>query len=151
MKRKYLAIILIILMLSLLLGSCTSPQNTTATTTEATTATTKEDLTNDPFAPFDSLVTISIGKGVDLANSNLPEGDTWENNVFSRYIEEKLNLKVTHAWEANGGDAYNQKVSVSIASSELPDAFKVNDVQLKLLVDSGLILDMRSEERRVWE
>ena len=142
MKRKYLAIILIILMLSLLLGSCTSPQNTTATTTEATTATTKEDLTNDPFAPFDSLVTISIGKGVDLANSNLPEGDTWENNVFSRYIEEKLNLKVTHAWEANGGDAYNQKVSVSIASSELPDAFKVNDVQLKLLVDSGLILDM---------
>ncbi|MFD0711499.1 extracellular solute-binding protein [Paenibacillus sp. GCM10027626] len=95
----------------------------------------------DPYGAYEQQVALSIAKDT-IPNNNLPEGDTLENNEYTRYLEKKLNVKVTHAWESQPGDAYSQKVGVTIASNDLPDAMIVNLEQMNQLVKADAIADL---------
>lgn len=95
----------------------------------------------DPYGAFPETITMSIAKET-IPNNNLPDGGTLENNEFTKYIEKKLNVKVNHAWESEPGDAYMQKVGLTIASNAYPDAMIVSLEQLNQLVKADAIADL---------
>ncbi|WP_309119976.1 extracellular solute-binding protein [Paenibacillus sp.] len=69
------------------------------------------------------------------------QGESLDNNVWTRTLENELNIKVKNLWIANS-EQFGQKMNVSIASGDLPQIIPVTAVQLKQLVDSDLIMDL---------
>ncbi len=94
-----------------------------------------------PFGKFGETVTIRYGKASSV-DVRLPSGESQENNEYSRFIENELNVKFEHIWQTADGDPYKQKIDLVIASGDIPDVMVVNEAQLKLLVDSDLIADL---------
>ncbi|MDQ1913943.1 extracellular solute-binding protein [Paenibacillus sp. GD4] len=96
----------------------------------------------DPFGKYEKAVTINIGKEVNPSDKTLPPGDSTENNQYTRYVKEQLNVEVKNAWQAATGKDYDQKVNLSIASNDLPDAMIVNDTQLRQMVKANQLADL---------
>ena len=88
----------------------------------------------------------TLGKTVtnfDVLDGTKYEGDDDENNAWTRYLKEKLNVQNTDLFEANDGDDYEQKVSMAIVSGEIPDIMEVGDYDtLKQLYENDLIADL---------
>ncbi|SFS48033.1 extracellular solute-binding protein [Paenibacillus sp. BC26] len=125
-------------------GSENTNTANSSTNAEADTATnTAPDAAQpDPFGKFDQPISLSIAKAINSKNVTFQNGDTVEDNEFTRWVDKKLNVKVTHAWQVETPEAYEQKLGVSMASRDLPDAFLVNEQQLKQLVAADLIEDL---------
>ena len=83
----------------------------------------KEAMTT-PYGKYPETVNYTLGKTVtnfDVLDGTKYEGDDDENNAWTRYLKEKLNVQNTDLFEANDGDDYEQKVSMAIVSGEIPD------------------------------
>ena len=52
-----------------------------------------EEAAATPYGKYPELVTYTLGKMTGDNNSNMPEGDTYENNVYTRYLRETLNIQ----------------------------------------------------------
>lgn len=87
--------------------------------------------------PYAEPITMTIGIPVDLSKA-FPEGDSYENNVWSRAYEEELGVKLELAFTAANTD---DKINTLIATGDIPDLLCVNSAQLKMLSNSGLIRD----------
>ncbi|MFC0216723.1 extracellular solute-binding protein [Paenibacillus chartarius] len=96
----------------------------------------------DPFGKYQNTVTINIGASVDPSDKTLPPGDTPESNQYTRYVKDNLNIQTKIAWQAATGKDYDQKVNLSIASNDLPDAMVVNDTQLRQMVKANQLADL---------
>lgn len=83
---------------------------------------------------------VTFGRGT-TSNPKFPDGDTYEDNAYTRYVTEKLNVKVVDAFEANGDD-YTRQVSLAIASGDLPDIMRVGKDELDELVENDLVADL---------
>lgn len=95
-----------------------------------------------PYGKYSTLVTYTLGKNAS-STPRMPSGDTYENNAYTRYIKDKLNIQNKDAFEVNAGSAYDQKVAMSIASGSIPDVMIVDDLStLKQLVDNDMIEDL---------
>ena len=57
-----------------------------------------------PFGRYPEEVTYTLGKMTGLNNSNLPKGDTYEDNGYTRYVKKKLNIQNKDTFEAGEGD-----------------------------------------------
>jgi putative aldouronate transport system substrate-binding protein len=95
----------------------------------------------DPFAKYDEPVEVTIGRAID-PNYKFDDNDTAENNVYTRWLKDRFNIVVKHAWEAAQGSDYQQKVSLAISSNDLPDALIVNETQLREMVKAGQLADL---------
>ncbi|WP_162551317.1 extracellular solute-binding protein [Paenibacillus tepidiphilus] len=80
--------------------------------------------------------------GFKVPDARLGNGDSNDNNPISRYLESITNIKVVHAWEAKGNEAFFQKAQLAIDSGDLPDALVVNRDQLAQLIDGDMIADL---------
>lgn len=100
--------------------------------------------TNDPaFAKFSKPVDVHIGISVDPTDKTLPDGDSAENNQYTRYLKENYNINIIVDWSAASGNNYNQKVSLAIASGDLPDGMVVNDrTYMVKAAESDLLYDI---------
>lgn len=85
-------------------------------------------------------IEITIGKAGEL-DSNLPNGDTGEDNEYTRFLEEELNVDYVLAYQGSSQDI-EQKNSLAIASGDIPDVMVVDKTQLTQLVEADLIEDM---------
>ncbi|REE87456.1 carbohydrate ABC transporter substrate-binding protein (CUT1 family) [Paenibacillus taihuensis] len=121
-------------------NSGSTSSNTSSNQSAATN--TSDAAKPDPFGKFDQPVVLNIAKAINTKSITFPNGDSVDNNEFYRWIEKKLNVQVKNAWQVETADAYDQKMGVSIASRDLPDAFIVNEQQLKQLVQADLIEDL---------
>ena len=76
--------------------------------------------------------------------AKLPNGDTAEDNGYSRHFFELSNIKIVNAFEADGASgAYDQKVKLVIASNDLPDFMIVHDYNVfKQMVDADQLEDL---------
>lgn len=93
-----------------------------------------------PFGRYPEEVVYTLGKMTGMNNSNLPKGDTYEDNGYTRYLKKQLNIQNKDVFEAGENDNYQETVSMTIASRELPDVMVVNDMDmLQLLVDNDLV------------
>jgi putative aldouronate transport system substrate-binding protein len=93
-----------------------------------------------PFGHYDDTIHVSVGlvKNTSIAN----DGITENGNMYADYLLERSNIAVDYAWEVDDAN-YNSKISMGIASGDLPDIFLVRDEQqLRMLVENGLIEDL---------
>ncbi|MDD6550648.1 MAG: extracellular solute-binding protein [Lachnospiraceae bacterium] len=97
---------------------------------------------NTPFSPYPKTITYTLGKLSGAENSYMPDGDTYENNAYTRYLKKKLNVQNKDAFELSD-NSYNERVSISIASGHLPDIFLVDsEEEVRKLAASGQIADL---------
>ncbi len=96
----------------------------------------------DPFGKFQEPVTIRIGKEIDATDKSLPAGDSPENNQYTRHVKEQLNVDTKIVWQAAAGKDFEQKINLSIASNDLPDAMVVKETQFRQMVKSGQLEDL---------
>jgi len=142
---------LILLLLSfvlVLLSACTNSDNTEPASNDAeeTPASDSDsgaaEVDYDPLGKYDETITMSTGICVEpSASKTLPDGDTLEDNAYTRAVKEDLNIELKEYWSVSCTNL-DQKISLSIASNDLPDAMIVNRVQLRKLVEAGQIEDM---------
>lgn len=93
--------------------------------------------------PYEETVTITIGGLGNPQDMNLPDGDTLEDNEFTRRIKERFNIDVKVEWMATDEAALSQKVSLALTSGDMPDIMMVpNQVLLSQLVESDLVADL---------
>ncbi len=114
--------------------SSTSNQASSSNPSNASTAA-------DPFGKYEKPITISIGIEIDPTDTSLPSGDTPSDNQYTRNIKENLNIEVEHAFTASAAN-YKQKVSLAIASNDLPDAMIVGPVELRQMYEAGQLEDL---------
>ena len=122
----------------LVLTGCNKQQTEKTDTAEHTQEWKTAETT--PFGRYPEEVIYTLGKMTGMNNSNLPKGDTYEDNGYTRYLKKQLNIQNKDVFEAGENDNYQETVSMTIASRELPDVMVVNDMDmLQLLVDNDLI------------
>jgi multiple sugar transport system substrate-binding protein/putative aldouronate transport system substrate-binding protein len=73
------------------------------------------------FAKFDEVVEVHMGMQVDPTDTTLPDGDSVDDNQYTRYLLENYNIKVVCDWTAGSSADFQQKVSLCIAADSLPD------------------------------
>lgn len=95
----------------------------------------------DPFGAYENEITVTMGRQT-APNPKLPEGDTYEDNAYTRWVKDALNIKIVDEFEANGED-YDRQVSLALSAGEIPDMMKVGSLdELKELYENDLIADL---------
>jgi putative aldouronate transport system substrate-binding protein len=112
-------------------------------------ADTGNDAAADPMGKYDPPIEVTTVRNLSEVVENnvlgVLEGETFEDNRWTRVYEELLGIKIKNEWVVKGNpdsDQYVQKMNVTLASGELPDFMSVNAIQLKQLAESDLIEDM---------
>ena len=97
----------------------------------------------DENGAYVDTLTITLGRFAEPSAAALfPEGQTFEDNAYTRYIESKLNVDLVDSFEA-GGDAYTNQLATCVASGELPDIMTViNYDTFVQMVNNGLTYDL---------
>lgn len=96
--------------------------------------------TNDPFMKFDHVVEVHVGQQA-YPTLKFPEGDTNEDNVFTRYLLENHNIKIVVDWAAATGNDYTQKVNLCIASNTLPDGVQCDRKTMLAAANADMLYD----------
>ena len=101
-----------------------------------------EEACNTPFGRYPETITYTLGKMTGENNSNMPEDDTYENNAYTRYLKNKLNIQNKNAFEDIGSN-YDNMLNIAISENNIPDVMVVDDYSyLKLLVENDMIEDL---------
>lgn len=94
-----------------------------------------------PFGKYPELITYKLGKMTGSNNSNMPENDTYEDNAYTRYLKEKLNIQNEDVFESSLD--YDNIVSMSVTAQDIPDIMVVSDIkQLQALVENDMLEDL---------
>lgn len=95
-----------------------------------------------PYGKYPEQLTYTLGKLSGASNSNLPDGETYENNAYTRLLNERLNVQNQDVFEAMD-EQYTDSVTMVIAQNDLPDVMIVEDLdELQYLVDNDMIADL---------
>lgn len=138
----------------MLLGGCGTAASDTSSkeTTDGTVAQTTEETTDGtaeagnseeetPKGKYKEPVEVSISK-VMVTNPHLIEGQSPEKNIVLDLIKEDLNIDVKIAWQAEDSE-YNNKLSLNIASENLPDIMYItNYLTFRELAENGMLADL---------
>ena len=71
-----------------------------------------------PLEPYDPPLTVTTWRG--LSNRTYPPGQSFEDNIWTRAIEEELGIVFEYVWTAPTGE-FDAKINTSIAAGDLPD------------------------------
>lgn len=92
------------------------------------------------LAPYPEPVKLTIGQAID-PTASMPEGQTIEDNYFTRLIKEHLNVEIETLWYVALADK-DQKINLTIASNDLPEAMVVNAAQFHTMCKSDQLADL---------
>ncbi|GAE93442.1 hypothetical protein JCM21714_2526 [Gracilibacillus boraciitolerans JCM 21714] len=141
MFKKLLFLLLMVFVLVACSNDDTASEEAAEGDTENDTGEETSSEPADPFGAYDETIKIAIGQEVDPSDTSLQDGDTPLDNQYTRHVKENLNIEVEHAFTASPSN-YDQKVSLAIASNDLPDAMVVGPVELRQLVEADQIADL---------
>lgn len=141
--KRYISLALSVILLTTVCYGCKEEKNKDESVQVEETTVNQLDLASTtPFEKYPELITYTLGKEISTNNSNMPVGDTYEYNAYTRYLREKLNVQNFNEFEAMG-DKYNTEVSMAIAMSTIPDIMVVNDFgDVALMYKMGLLADL---------
>lgn len=95
-----------------------------------------------PYGAYPELVTYTLGQMNGANNSNLPEGDTYEDNAYTRYLRKMLNIQNDNIY-MESEDRYNEFANIIVKDQTIPDVMVVSDREtLKELVENDLVEDL---------
>lgn len=96
-----------------------------------------------PLGRYPELVTYTLGKMTSEHNANMPSADTYEDNNYTRYLRELLNVQNDNVFEGEGAVQYEQLELMAIQDGDLPDIMLVTSKDiLDLLVKQDMIEDL---------
>ncbi len=93
----------------------------------------------DALSKYDPPISLMIG-GRSTSTEAYVQGDSAENNPWTREFKSALGINVGYAWRVDDSQ-YDTKVNVVIASGTIPDMMRVTLKQYNMLVDAGLAAD----------
>ena len=96
---------------------------------------------NDPLAPYPETIVITSSKDLGANSPTYPEGDSLENNVWTRLYKDALNIDVQFVLATNE-QQYAQKANIAITSNDIPEVMKVSSAQLSLMHENDQLMDM---------
>ncbi|MDO5136549.1 MAG: sugar ABC transporter substrate-binding protein [Eubacteriales bacterium] len=95
-----------------------------------------------PYGRYPELVTYTLCQMSGANNSNLPQGATYEDNEYTRYLRRTLNIQNKNTYMERE-DRYNEYVNVLVKDRNLPDIMVLNSREtLKELVENQLVEDL---------
>ncbi|MFE5321556.1 extracellular solute-binding protein [Paenibacillus sp. NPDC056579] len=97
----------------------------------------------DPMAKYATSITVTSVKAIedDVQKMINKQADVLTNNIWSRAYENELGIKVKYNWSVPAAQM-EEKLNVAISSNDLPDIIPANARQFKMLVDSGVAMDL---------
>lgn len=139
--KRFISLVLAACTFSVMLCGCMDKDNK-KTNDDVSREEQLELASTTPFEKYPERITYTLGKEISTNNSNMPAGDTYEDNAYTRYLLEKLNIQNVNEFESMG-DKYNTEVSMSIAMSDIPDIMVVNNFSdVALMYKMGLLADL---------
>ena len=112
----------------------TSEENTQTTAVGEAEGTAKEDL---PFSKYAETVTVHLGGSMN-PNAKILDGMSYEDNAYTRFLKDDLNIEVVYDWIASSSD-YDEKMNLCIGSGTIPEMMNVNVTQYRALLKYDMI------------
>lgn len=112
-----------------------------------------QEAEHTPYGKYPETVTYTLGKISGGNHSNLPAGDTYEDNGYTRYLKKMLNIQNKDVFELEDGNQYEEAVEIAIKDNNLPDIMVVKGQEtVQKLAEAGLIEDLTEvyEECTTW-
>ncbi len=94
-----------------------------------------------PFGKYPKTVEYTLARLTTDSNSNLPEGDTYENNAYTRLLNEVINVQNRDIFQG-GGETYNNGISMLIATGQIADVMVVSEEAMYELQEKGMLEDL---------
>lgn len=91
------------------------------------------------LVPYAETVTLTTVNSAAANAQWTQDGDSISNNVWTRAFKDALNIDLVMTWAS---DDYDTKLNLDISTGNLPDVFKVNEVQLSQLIEAGALMDL---------
>ena len=127
--------------ISLLSAGCSSPAKSVYTDTNVQDDRMFYAMTT-PYGAYPETINYTLGKMTSVNNSNMPEGDSYTDNAYTRYIKSMINVQNVDVFEAQDTQ-YNTNVSMAISMGTLPDIMMVSSQDdLQRLVEADMIEDL---------
>ncbi|MBB6671276.1 extracellular solute-binding protein [Cohnella nanjingensis] len=97
----------------------------------------------DAKGKYDSPITVTsvMGLSDQVQKSVAIKPDVVNDNIWTRGYEKELGIKIKYLWTVPGAQM-EQKMNVAISSNDLPDIIPANPRQFKMLVDTGVAMDI---------
>lgn len=138
MKKRLISIIIV---MAFMINGCSAVERKEKTEEKSDNRARVAETT--PYGKYPELITYTLGKMTGVNNSNMPYGDTYENNAYTRYMREKLNIQNENVFEIEETGNYQGVISMAIASQNIPDVMVVTDYDtVQMLVENDMIEDL---------
>ncbi len=136
-----ISVMLVISLLATLFAGCDrSPGVSSVASSQITSSAESSEDPDGPLTPYEETVIITK-PGYTSDAVKYIEGESIDDNVMTRFYEDKLNLKFENKWVVDLTGAA-EKLALAISSNDLPDVFTVDKETLKRLYDNEQIADM---------
>ena len=112
-----------------------------------------QEAEHTPYGKYPETITYTLGKISGGNHSNLPAGDTYEDNGYTRYLKKMLNIQNKDVFELEEGNQYEEAVEIAIKDNNLPDIMVVKGQEtVQKLAEAGMIEDLTEvyEECTTW-
>ena len=135
-QKQIIALVSATALAATALAGCgkTSEENTQTTAVSEAEGTAKEDL---PFSKYPETVTVHLGGSMD-PNAKLPDGMSYDDNSYTRFLKDDLNIEVVYDWVASSSD-FDEKMNLCIGSGTIPELMNVNATQYRALLKYDMI------------
>ena len=135
-QKQIIALVSATALAATALAGCgkTSEENPQTTAVKEAEGTAKEDL---PFSKYAETVTVHLGGSLN-PNAKIPEGMSYEDNSYTRFLKDDLNIEVVYDWVASSSD-FGEKMNLCIGSGTIPELMNVNATQYRALLKYDMI------------
>ena len=139
MKKRFLSLLLTGALLLSVTACGSGTDNAPASRTgEESAQETQSEPESEQESQKTEVQTQESGEPITLTIANVgssqpyPNGESAEDNWWTRQYKERFNVDVKTEWYTNDGDSYNTKLNMAIVSKSIPDAFTATSLrQLK--------------------
>ena len=135
-QKQIIALVSATALAATALAGCgkTSEENTQTTAVSEAEGTAKEDL---PLSKYPETVTVHLGGSLN-PNAKIPDGMSYEDNSYTRFLKDDLNIEVVYDWVASSSD-FDEKMNLCIGSGTIPELMNVNATQYRALLKYDMI------------
>ena len=135
-QKQIIALVSATALAATALAGCgkTSEENTQTTAVSEAEGTAKEDL---PLSKYPETVTVHLGGSLN-PNAKIPDGMSYDDNSYTRFLKDDLNIEVVYDWVTSSSD-FDEKMNLCIGSGTIPELMNVNATQYRALLKYDMI------------
>ncbi|MCM3172009.1 MULTISPECIES: extracellular solute-binding protein [unclassified Paenibacillus] len=139
-KRKVFSFAVVMMLSVSLLAGCSSNNANKVSNNEGVSTATNPP--SDPMAKYDPPIELTVAISIADAIADGFSEEKWENSEWIKAYRDELGIIVKPLWYTKGADAGKQKMSVAIASGDIPDLVGASLENLATLSKTNLYTDL---------